>query len=49
MVEAGQVSIKKETMIKRNIHDIKEVYEMDSAVTFSHLYLIRNWEVALTE
>ena len=29
---SGQVTIKKETMIKKNVHDIKEVYEMDSAV-----------------
>ena len=34
-MEKGQneVTIKKETMIKKNIHDIKEVYEMDSAVS----------------
>ena len=33
MVEgASQVTIKKETMIKKNAHDIKEVYEMESAV-----------------
>ena len=35
MVEKGgqDFAIKKETMIKKNIHDIKEIYEMDSAVS----------------
>jgi len=50
MVEQGNdFVIKKETMIKKNLHDIKEVYEMESVVSltlFTNFYL-RNWEVDL--
>ena len=41
--------IKKETMIKKNTHDIKDVYEMETAVKIIILIFFRNWEVAHME
>ena len=45
MVEQkAEFSIKKETMIKKNLHDIKEVYEMESSVTYFPQLSLETWK-----
>lgn len=50
MVEGQKaIMIKKETMIKKNTHDINDVYNFEKGVQLTLLNLIRNSEADRTE